>query len=267
MRPILSSGRSYPLTNTKKCAILKYEKKNATNYPKILKNIKKGMVIIMAEVMFAKVSRGYDRGQVDAFLLELNRTHAEKEAAWESQKRELEAALAEAKAASKKSEEGCGEQEQALRDALEEKERECVSLQASIGKRMLMADARAEEILADAERKAAEMLADAERQSSEMLADAESRSSELLADAESRSSELLADAERQSSEMLAEAHRSAEEETARIVSETQAKCAVIGQAADAFAERIGVISTDLRQTENAINDAMEDLRRKALGDS
>lgn len=256
MRTILSNGRSYPLTNTKKCAILKYEKKNATNYPKILKNIKKGVVIIMAEAMFAKVSRGYDRGQVDAFLLELNRTHAEKEAAWESQKRELEAALDEAKAASKKSEEGCGEQEQALRDALEEKERECVSLQASIGKRMLMADARAEEILADAERKAAEMLADAERQSSEKLADAESRSSEMLADAE-----------RQSSEMLAEARRSAEEETARIVAETQAKCAVIGQAADAFAERIGGISTDLRQTENAINDAMEDLRRKALGDS
>lgn len=235
--------------------------------PRISTNIKKGMVIIMAEAMFAKVSRGYDRGQVDAFLLELNRTHAEKEAAWEDQKRELETALQEAKKAHVKSEEGCGEQEQALRQALEEKERECESLQASIGKRMLMADARAEAILADAERQSSEMLADAERRSSEMLADAERQSSEMLADAERKSAELLADAENKSAEMLAEAHRTAEEETARIVAETQAKCAVIGQAADAFAKRIGGISTDLHQTENAINDAMEDLRRKALGDS
>ena len=175
----------------------------------------------MAEAMFAKAGRGYDREQVDAFLLELNRTHAEKEAAWEDQKRELETALAEAKEALKASEERSAEQEKSLRSALEAKERECESLQASIGQRMLSADARAEEIIADAERKA--------------------------------------------KELQAKAHRRAEEETARIIAETRAKCAVIGQAADAFTKRIGSASADLRRTESAINDAMEDLRRKALG--
>lgn len=178
-------------------------------------------VEIMAEAMFAKAGRGYDRGQVDAFLLELNRTHAEKEAAWEDQKRELETALAEAKEALRKSEERCAEQEKTLRDALEAKERECETLQASIGQRMLSADARAEEILANAERRA--------------------------------------------DDLQEKARRRAEAETARIIAETRAKCAVIGQAADVFAKRIGTISADLRRTENAINDAAEDLRRKALG--
>lgn len=177
----------------------------------------------MAEAMFAKAGRGYDRGQVDAFLLELNRTHAEKEAAWEDQKRELETALAEAKEALKASEERCAEQEKTLRDALEAKERECETLQASIGQRMLSADARAEEIIADAERKSAAI--------------------------------------------QEKARRRAEAETARIIAETRVKCAVIGQAADAFTKRIGSLSADLRQTEGAINNAMEDLRRKALGDA
>lgn len=173
--------------------------------------------------MFARSVRGYDREQVDAFLLELNRTHAEKEAAWEDRTRELETALAEAKEALEKSEARCSQQEKTLQDALEEKERECETLQAAIGQRMLAADARAEEILADAERKAAEM--------------------------------------------LAKARRRAETESARIIAETRAKCAVIGQAADAFTKRIGTVSAELRRTEKAINDSMEDLRRKALGDS
>ena len=177
------------------------------------------MDTIMAEAMFAKAGRGYDRGQVDAFLLELNRTHAEKETAWEDKKRELETALAEAKEALKASEERCEEQEKTLRAALEAKERECETLQASIGQRMLSADARAEEILANAERQAAEV--------------------------------------------LAKARRRGETESAQIIAETRARCAVIGQAADAFTKRIGSVSADLRRTEKAINDSLEDLRRKA----
>lgn len=187
------------------------------------KEEKEGIVVIMAEAMFAKAGRGYDREQVDAFLLELNRTHAEKEAAWEDQKRELETALAEAKQALKASEERCAEQEKTLRSALEAKERECETLQASIGQRMLSADARAEAIQADAERKAAEL--------------------------------------------LEKARQHADQESARIIAEVRAKCAVIGQAADVFAKRIGAVSVELRRTEGAVNDAMEDLRRKALGDS
>lgn len=177
----------------------------------------------MAEAMFAKAGRGYDRGQVDAFLLEMNRAHAEKEAAWEDKKRELEAALAEAKEALKANEARCAEQEKTLRDALKAKEQECETLQASIGQRMLAADARAEEILADAERKA--------------------------------------------EKVQGEARQRAEEETARIIAETRVKCAIIGQAAEVFTKRIGNASAELRRTENAINEAMEDLRRKALGNS
>lgn len=177
----------------------------------------------MAEAMFAKAGRGYDRAQVDAFLLELNRTHAEKESAWEDKQRELETALAEAKEALKELEARAAAQEAELRNALEAKERECETLQASIGQRMLAADARAEQILADANRKA--------------------------------------------EEQVAKERRRAELETTRIIAETRARCAVIGQAADAFTKRIGSVSADLRKTEGALNDAMEDLRRKALGDS
>lgn len=177
----------------------------------------------MAEAMFAKSVRGYDREQVDAFLLELNRTHAEKETAWEDKKRELETDLAEAREALKASEERCAEQENTLRDALEEKEREYEKLQASIGQRLLSADARAEEIIAEAERQAAEL--------------------------------------------LAKARRRGEIESAQIIAETRAKCAVIGQAADAFTKRIGSVSAELRRTEKDINDSLEDLRRKALAES
>lgn len=176
----------------------------------------------MAETLFAKAGRGYDRGQVDEFILKLHRMHSEKEAAWEDQKRELETALAEAKEALEQSEKRSAEREKALQEALDAKERECKSLQASIGQRMLAADARAEKVLAEAEQKAAEL--------------------------------------------QEKARRRAEAESARIVAETRAKCAVIGQAADAFTKRIGSLSADMRQTESAINDAVEDLRRKALGD-
>ncbi len=175
----------------------------------------------MAEAMFAKAGRGYDRDQVDAFLLEMNRTCAEKETAWEDKLRELETALAETQEALHTKEVEFEARERELREALEAKEREFETLQASIGQRMLTADARAEAILADAQRKAAALVA-TER-------------------------------------------RKAEQETARAVAEVRARCAVLGQAADLFAKRIGALSADLRKTETAIGDATEDLRRKALG--
>lgn len=112
----------------------------------------------MAETMFAKAGRGYDRAQVDAFLLEMNRTCAEKETAWEDKRRELETALTEAQEALKTKEAEFAAREQELTEALAAKERECETLQASIGQRMLAADARAEEILAQAQREAAELV-------------------------------------------------------------------------------------------------------------
>lgn len=199
----------------------------------------------MAEAMFAKAGRGYDRAQVDAFLLELNRTHAEKEAAWEDKQRELEAALAEAQDALKKSEGSRTEQEEALRAALEAKERECEAMQASIGQRMLAADARAEEIVAEAERQAAELMEKEQRRAEEIVAEAEREAAELQASERSR----------------------VEQETAQMLEEVRAKCAVIGQAADMFAKRIGDISVDLHGTERALNDAMEEARRQALGNA
>lgn len=175
----------------------------------------------MADAVFAKAGRGYDRAQVDAFLLELNRTHAEKEAKWEEKQRELEAALAETKEALRESEARRTKQEESFRTALEEKARECETLQASIGHRMLTADARAEEIIADANRCA--------------------------------------------EELVAKERRRAELETAKIIAETREHCAAIGQAADEFSERVGGLSAELRRTETALNDAMEEFRRKALG--
>ena len=51
----------------------------------------------MAEAMFAKAGRGYNREQVDAFLVELNRNFAETEAVLNGRIRELSAELAEVK--------------------------------------------------------------------------------------------------------------------------------------------------------------------------
>ncbi|MBQ9794319.1 MAG: DivIVA domain-containing protein [Clostridia bacterium] len=99
----------------------------------------------MAEALFSKSARGYNREQVDAFLLELNRNFAEKEKELDARIRELSSALADTEARLKEAEEG--------KAALE---KELADLQASIGQRMLQADARAEEILANARKQAQE---------------------------------------------------------------------------------------------------------------
>lgn len=99
----------------------------------------------MAEALFAKAGRGYNREQVDAFLLELNRNFAEKEQELNARIRELSAALADTEARLQEAE--------AKNQALE---KECADMQASIGQRMLQADARAEEIIAKARKQAEE---------------------------------------------------------------------------------------------------------------
>lgn len=99
----------------------------------------------MAEALFSKSARGYNREQVDAFLLELNRNFAEKEKELDARIRELSSALGDTEARLKEA-----------RDKNAALEKELAELQASIGQRMLQADARAEEILANARKQAQE---------------------------------------------------------------------------------------------------------------
>jgi cell division septum initiation protein DivIVA len=108
----------------------------------------------MAEAMFAKAGKGYNREQVDAFLLELNRNFAEKEKELDARIRQLSAALTETEARLREAEAKNEALEADYSARLAEKERECADLQASIGQRMLQADARAEQILAEAQKKA-----------------------------------------------------------------------------------------------------------------
>lgn len=243
----------------------------------------------MAETIFARAGRGYDRAQVDAFLLEQNRKAAEKEAAWEARQKELETALKETQDALKKSEAGLTDREERLRAELEAKERQCEGLQASIGQRMIAADTRAEEIVAGANREAEELLTNANREAEEILSNANREAEELLANANREAEELLANANRTAEELVANANREAEElsananreaeelvasqrshaeqETARIIEETGTRCASIGQSADVLSARINGISAEMHRLECDLRSAMEELRRKELGDA
>lgn len=117
----------------------------------------------MAEAMFAKAGRGYNREQVDAFLVELNATFAEKEAALNDRIRELTAALAETEEKLLESTARNTELEETYSAKLAEKEKECEAMHASIGQRLMTADNRAEEIVAAAQAQADTLLANARR--------------------------------------------------------------------------------------------------------
>lgn len=117
----------------------------------------------MAEAMFAKAGRGYDRAQVDAFLVEMNQSFAEKESALNDRIRELSAALAEAEEKLKESEAKTAALEESYALRMEEKEKECAAMHASIGQRMMSADTRAEEIVSTAQKQAEAILENARR--------------------------------------------------------------------------------------------------------
>ena len=96
----------------------------------------------MAEAMFAKAGRGYNREQVDAFLVEMNRNFAETEAMLNSRIRELTAELAEVKERLAESETKNQAMEQSYSARLEEKERSCdilKELMKRIGKHIVEA--------------------------------------------------------------------------------------------------------------------------------
>ena len=117
----------------------------------------------MAEAMFAKAGRGYNREQVDAFLVELNRSFAETEAMLNGRIRDLAAELTDLKEKLAESESKNRAMEESYSARLEEKEKECAEMQAAIGQRMLVADARAEEIVSQARAEADAMLENSRR--------------------------------------------------------------------------------------------------------
>lgn len=126
----------------------------------------------MAEPMFSKAGKGYNREEVDAYLLELNRSFSEKEASLQDEIKKLTASLADAERRNAETESAFKAKEEQLTAAYKQKEDECSSMMASIGQRLMLADDRAEKIVADANAQADEIIADAYNRADAMCKDA-----------------------------------------------------------------------------------------------
>lgn len=185
----------------------------------------------MAETIFAKAGRGYDRAQVDAFLVEMNRSFAEKETLLQDKIKQLTASLADTQRMLEQCKREQADAEAKYTAELQEKERSFTALQAEIGQRMLAADARAEEIVSAAKAKADDQLARARTEADTCLTEARKR---------------------------------AAAEADRIVTETKQRCSRIGEAAAEFSARIHAVSDELRKTEAIADETLESFRRKAF---
>lgn len=183
----------------------------------------------MAEVLFSKAGRGYDRGEVDAFLVEMNRGFSEKEASLRDEIKSLTVSLFEANRLLEEKEAEYQAKEQELSAALQRKEEECSSLQATIGQRLIVADDRAEGILRDAEARAEVILADAN-----------------------------AEAER----IRSEAVRKASSEAEHILAETDRQCSAIRWAIADLSGRLASVRNSAEKTGEMMNEAAETVRKR-----
>ena len=181
----------------------------------------------MAEPYFKKVLKGYDPGQVDAFIIELSDRYSEKEREFTEQANiarneterlnaEISLLRAEADAAAK---------EYSLR--LAEKQKEYDDLCAEIGERMVLADRRAIDIVRSAEREAAAIKESAQ-----------------------------AEAENEVRRIKQDAAREAE----KLIAETEKRCAELTKAAEEFRRRQDELHQSVYETERRFGDALNRLR-------
>lgn len=181
----------------------------------------------MTEAYFKTSFRGYNPEQVDEFIISLSDKYTENEKDFAEQLRALEAeneSLSEKIVLLQKE---AQESETAYKTALDEKQRDYDALCAEIGERMVLADKRAEEIIADAEKKASDILWQARR-------DSESEARSL--------------------------RYQAEQEAEKIIGETRKKCESISLAAEEFRARQNEMTQSMFETEKRFGDALNKLR-------
>lgn len=181
----------------------------------------------LAETYFKKAFKGYNKQQVDEFILSLSDTYAQNEKDFNDRIRSLESenerlknelyemrALAETTASEHKEE---------LLAKQAEYDQRC----AEIGEKMVVADKRAAEIIKNAEKEASIVLTYARR----------------------------------NGENEAKAIRiQAEEEAARLIEDTRRRCETLSAAAEEFRMRQNEMNRSMYETEKRFGDALSKLR-------
>lgn len=117
----------------------------------------------MAELMFSKAGKGYNREEVDSFLTELNRIFSDKEASLRDEIKQLTARLADTERRFAESEQVHLAKEEELTEAYKQKENECAAMEAALGQRIVLADEAAAKILVDANAEAEQIKSDARK--------------------------------------------------------------------------------------------------------
>ncbi len=206
----------------------------------------------MNDSMFAKSMFGYNRKQVDSFLMDMSQSFARKEAMMKDRVQQLEASLTE----QQKETEGHGEKLTRRESEMTQCEEKLAQCEQEL--------AQCRELLALREQEIARL-----RESSEMKSRQEQENlllhaaiGQRIADADRHAEEIVADAQRQAEKILADARVRAEEDLNSALEDIKGRCAVIGQAADLFSEHMGGITEELRKTEDLLYAAVEESKRK-----
>ncbi len=189
--------------------------------------ILKGQVNTLAEAYFKKAFKGYNKQQVDEFIISLSDTYELNEKGLKDQIHALEAENERIK--SELSEMRAFAETTALehKEELLAKQAEYDALCAEIGEKMVIADKRAAEIIKNAEKEATILLTYA----------------------------------RQNGENEAKAIRlQAEDEAARLVEDTRRRCDILSAAAEEFRVRQNEMNRSMYETEKRFGDALNKLR-------
>ena len=187
----------------------------------------------MAEKYFKKRARGYDVHEVEAFITELSDKYEKNEKGLTTRLNEAEAEHrrleSEIEALGNEIERLCAEHA----EQLAKKQTEYDALCSEIGERMIVADKRASDILANAEREAGLILEKARN-------DASLEAKAIISSANS--------------------------EAKRLIDDTCRKCDELKASADEFRRRQSEMNNSLAETERRFDSALSKLR-EGLGDN
>lgn len=238
----------------------------------------------MDESMFAKSMLGYNRRQVDSFLLDMTQSFSRKEAMMKDRVRQLEASLTEQKKETEGHDDEITRREEVIaqrdselarrEDELAARERDLTQCKAELAECELEL-ARYKELLAQRDQEIARLQSSHEAENrqeqsdlqlhatiGQRIASADKHAEEIISNAQKHAEEITANAQKHSETILADARRRAEMDLNQIITEVRGRCAVIGQAADLFSEHMGDITEELRKTEALLYAATEDSKRK-----
>ncbi len=234
----------------------------------------------MDDSMFAKSMLGYNRRQVDSFLMDMSQNFNRKEAMLKDRVRQLEASLTEQQKETEGHDEELTRREEVIaqrdselarrEDDLAQRERELTQCKEELAQ-CEQELAQCKQLLAQREQE----LAQRDQEISRLQESGETKNKQeqddlllhasigqRIADADRHAEEIIAGAQKQAEEILAEARVRAEEELSHTLEDIKGRCAVIGQAADLFSEHMGGITEELRKTEELLYAATEESKRK-----